>query len=478
MFIGRKNELNFFNEAYSSDKAEFITLYGRRRVGKTEFLSEFCKDKPCIFYTCREYTNKKQFAEFSNTVLDYSKDLKSKRKLFSDWNDLFSSLPDVISNEKLVLVIDEFPYMVKGDKSIPSILQVLWDEKLRYSNLMIILCGSSISFMEDELLAAKNPLYGRMTGIYKMLPLPFSDVIQFFPDYSDEDKLTVYSILGGIPHYLKQFNNQLSLEENVKHFILTKGTVLFNETEYILHQELREPAFYVTIIQSIAAGNTKFNEICENTQIESGKLSVYLKNLVELGILTKEYPVLSTAKDFTKKNLGEYKIFDNFFRFWFFYAYPYLSELSLNAQEEIWEDVIAPDLHRFSSKAFENVCIDYLIAIRLKKQTPFRFRHIGRWWGNITHKEENKKPYTSAEEIDIVATDMAQSQYILGECKFTNAPFDMGQFKNLVNKNIFAEDPFYYLFSLNGFTDALINECNVNPKLTLITLADIIQTLQ
>ena len=150
MFIGRTQELQFLNEHYHSSKAEFIVLYGRRRVGKTELLTEFCKDKPNLFYACTETTDKQQFAKFSECVLSFGNS-RSFIKAFADWEDVFSRLPDLAEKEKLVVVIDEFPYMCKGNSGIPSILQALWDHKLKHSNLMLVLCGSSLSFMEDEL---------------------------------------------------------------------------------------------------------------------------------------------------------------------------------------------------------------------------------------------------------------------------------------------------------------------------------------
>ena len=191
-------------------------------------------------------------------------------------------------NTTKLLIIDEFPYACKVNESIPSILQVLWDEKLRHENVMIILCGSAMSFIEKELLAEKNPLYGRTTGIYKMKPLPYTDAIRFFPNYSDEDKLLAYAILGGIPHYLSQFDRNLSLEQNVKRNILRKGCALYNEVEFLLKQELRETAVYNTIVEAIALGCNSFSEILGKTQLEKSKLSVYLKNLIEISIVEKE----------------------------------------------------------------------------------------------------------------------------------------------------------------------------------------------
>lgn len=475
MFIGRKLEMEFFNSLYNSAKAEFVALFGRRRVGKTEFLTEFCKDKPTMFYTCREYTDKKQFEEFSDAVFSFDYSLKKKKRAFVDWNDAFSTLADIKIDGKLVVVIDEFPYMVKGDKSIPSILQVLWDHLLKECNIMLIVSGSSVSFMQDEILGSKNPLYGRMTAVYKMEPLPFDDAIRFFPNYSHEEQIEAYAILGGIPHYLKQFDPSVSLADNVKNKILTKGTVLFGEVDYILHQELREPASYITILEAVAVGCNRFGEISDRTQIESGKLSVYLSNLVELGLIVKELPALSATKETSKRSQGEYIIQDQFFRFWFAYAYPYLTALAMGQTESIWNNVIEKDLHHLSARAFENICIYYLWKQSANGRTPFPIVAAGRWWGKITRKDENGKPVTVNEEIDIVATDATKANVIFGECKFKNEPFDLGQLTALQEKRVLNGNAFYYLFSLGGFTNAVQREAAHSDRIKTIPFDSLFQ---
>ncbi|MBQ1413764.1 MAG: ATP-binding protein [Clostridia bacterium] len=474
MFIGRKEELAFLEERYQRDRAELVVLYGRRRIGKTELLIEFCKNKPNFFYACNEYTDSKQLTAFWEGLLSFSPALLRYKQRADDWADVFATLARLSGEQKTVVVIDEFPYMCRGNNSIPSVLQNIWDHTLKDANLMLILCGSSMSFMEDEILAAKNPLYGRTTGIYKLEPMPFADAIQFFPDYSPEDQLISYAILGGIPHYLKQFDPRVSVETNIKKQILTKGTVLFGEVEYILHQELRDPAVYITLIETIATGSTKFNEICTRSQIESGKAVSYLKNLMELGIVTREFPLLTSAKDRLKRNQGEYHMADDFFRFWFAYAYRYMSELSKGDVDDIWEYVIQDNLHDFSSKAFENVCIDYLRQQKRRGNTPFPFLSIGRWWGKVTHNDEQGKPFTVAEEIDILATDRDARRYLVGECKFRNEPMDMAQWRALQEKVTWQGECFYYLFSLRGFSDAVRQAAAQSEHLRLVTLAEMV----
>ena len=240
MFVGREAELGFFEDKYMEKKGQLIVLYGRRRVGKTETLREFCKDKPHVFFSCTQATDRMQLSKFSKRLLQ--EDIPARRYVseFTDWEKAFCAIADLpYGDRKKLVVIDEFPYMCRGNKSIPSILQNLWDTVLKDSNVMIILCGSAMSFMEKELLAEKNPLYGRATGIYKMNAMGFYDAARFFPEYSERDKVLTYAVLGGIPHYLRQFDPEISVAENIKRNILTKGSALYSEVEFLLHQELR-----------------------------------------------------------------------------------------------------------------------------------------------------------------------------------------------------------------------------------------------
>ncbi|MBO5369646.1 MAG: ATP-binding protein [Clostridia bacterium] len=468
MFIGRKTELDFLNNCYNSDNAEFVVLYGRRRVGKTETLTEFCKGKPNVFYSCREYTSEKQLKEFSDALLSAKPEVKAYTDSFADWNKAFSFMGELgdVQKEKTVIVIDEFPYMCKNTPSIPSVLQIAWDTILKHKNIMLVICGSSMSFIEKELLSEKNPLYGRITGIYKMLPMPYYDAIKFLPHFSDEDKLTAYAILGGIPHYLKQFDSSKTLKENIITKILTKGTVLYSEVEFLLRQELRETAIYNTIIESIALGSSSFNEILTKTGIEKSKLSVYLKNLIELGIAEREFPVMSGAKEHSG-NKGLYNLTDNYFRFWYAFGFSNLSELENDDALGVWEDYIENSLHDFASKSFENVCIEYMYRMNKQRRLPFRFSKIGRWWGTVTRFIDGKKR-NCAEEVDIFATDKNEKKFIVGECKFRNSLIDNGEVRKLKEKLSLSGEAYYYLFSLSGFTDAVNDASKSDDHIFLI----------
>jgi len=469
MFIGRKQELSFLESKYTAPGGQLVVLYGRRRVGKTAMLQHFCANKPHVFYSCREISDKKQLADYSERILNAGIPAARYLDVFSDWEKAFSAVLELpASGEKKLLIIDEFPYMCKGNPSIPSILQILWDEKLKDQNVMIILCGSAMSFIEKKLLAEKNPLYGRATGIYKMKELPFDDAVKFFPNYSDEDKMLSYAVLGGIPHYLRQFEPDLSLKENIIRHVLTKGCALYSEVEFLIRQELREPALYNTIVEAVALGNTKLNDIYTKTGLDKAKIGVYLGNLMELEIVEREFSVTSGAKEQATSTRGLYRITDNFFRFWFHFVFPHMSDLETGDADGVFDHVVHPQLSMFTSPIFEEICREYIRKLNRQNTLGFRIAKLGRWWGALDGTQA---------EIDVVAIDAASKQYILGECKFRNAPMDMNALEKLrANSGVARQGAKiqYALFSKSGFSESLISEAEQDENLLLFNLSDVL----
>lgn len=478
MFIGRKQELLFLEDKYKSKGGQLVVLYGRRRVGKTETLREFCKGKTHVFFSCREVSDKLQLRSFSEKMLHEKIPASNYITEFADWESAFKSVIDLpYKSAKRLLVIDEFPYMCKNNESIPSILQALWDELFKDENVMIVLCGSAMSFIENELLAEKNPLYGRATGIYKMEAMNFYEAVQFFPKYSARDKIIAYSILGGIPHYLRQFDPALSLDENIKRNILTKGCALYSEVEFLLRQELRETLLYNSIIESVALGATKLNEISQKSMIDdTSKTSVYLKNLIELEIIEREFSVDEGIKNLGNRNRGLYRLTDNYFRFWYAFVFANYSDLEGGDVNGVYDYVIKPKLHEFASLAFETVCREYVKESQKVGSLPFRYKRMGRWWGKTTVRRNDKKEIQKTE-IDLLAISDDSSKYLVGECKFKGRPFDYGEYLDMVAKfqpqNANA-DIYYYLFSESGFAKNLVAEAKKNNNIKLVDIEEIV----
>lgn len=458
MFIGREQELQFLEEHYQSNQAELVILYGRRRVGKTETLKQFCRGKNHVFFTCTEVPDHTQLQKFSESLLATGMEASKYIKSFDDWEMALNSIVQLPFESKKLVIIDEFPYMCKGNHSIPSILQKLWDMTLREQNIMLVLCGSAMSFIEKDILSEKNPLYGRTTGIFKMEEMGFYDASKFFPSYSAVDKVTVYSILGGIPHYLRQFDEKLSIEENIKKYILTKGCPLYTETEFLLKQELRETAYYNMLISAIAMGGTSMQDITTKTAIEASKASAYLRNLMELGIVGKEVSVSHKIKNASANSRGLYHLNDNFFRFWYAFVFPDFGQLESGSMDDLYQYVIEPGLSRYTSITFESVCRQFVRRLSNQRRLPFPASEIGRWWGKRTGRsEESGKLETCAIEIDILAEDFKKEFCLVGECKYTNEPVGAGVLSSLRAKYPPDEDDLqilYALFAKNGFKDS------------------------
>lgn len=480
MFIGRDAELKFLQDKYEEEKEQLVVLYGRRRVGKTETLREFCKGKKHVFFSCTQTTDRVQLAKFSKRLLQEDIPARQYVTEFADWERAFKAILDLpYGIEKKLVIIDEFPYMCRGNKSIPSILQNLWDTDFKSSNVMIVLCGSAMSFIEKELLAEKNPLYGRATGIYKMKEMGFYDAVKFFPEYSPRDKVLAYSVLGGIPHYLIQWNPKLSVAGNIKRNILTKGSILYSEVDFLLHQELRETPIYNSIIEAVALGNTKLNDISQKSLIEdTSKTSVYLRNLIELGIVAREFSVDAGSKEQANTNRGIYRLTDNFFRFWYAFGFVNISQLEDGDVDGVYDYVIEPVLHEFASYSFEDVCKEFIREKQKKNELPFRYNKMGRWFGKTTVREgQSENGLRVAEtEIDLLAIGKDSREYLVGECKFKKSPFKYSDYLDAKAKLMPLKEKakfHYVLFSESGFDEKIVNEA-ASENLTLYDLEEII----
>lgn len=414
--------------------------------------------KPYVFFACRECTDKLQLKNFSEKLLKEDIPAKNYVSQFADWEQAFRSVLELpYGGAKKLLVIDEFPYMCKNNASIPSILQNLWDEVLKDEHIMIVLCGSAMSFIEKELLAEKNPLYGRATGIYKMTEMGFYDAVKFFPDYTDREKVLVYAVLGGIPHYLRQFNPASSLAENIKQNILTKGCALYSEVDFLLRQELRETPIYNSLIEAVALGNTRLSDISQKSLVDNmSKTSIYLRNLIELGIIKREFSVDTGIKARANKNRGTYKLTDHFFRFWYAFAFTNYSDLEAGDIDGVYNCAIEPALHAYAAFTFEDICRQYVQALQKKNALPFRYVQMGRWTGKTTVRDAEQPDGTrvAETEIDIVAVSGCLKDYLIGECKFKGKPFSYGEYLDTACKLGPQKEKanFYYaLFSAAGF---------------------------
>ena len=311
MFIGRERELVSLNRLYLSGKFEFVVIYGRRRVGKTALINQFIRDKKAIYFTGVESNARQNLENFSKSIIELGTGIEAETT-FVSFQAAFEYVFRMSEEERLILAVDEYPYVARAFRSLASTLQLLIDKYKENSRLMLILCGSSMSYMEDHVLAYKAPLYGRRTAQIRLMPFDFADTCRYFKNFSDEDKALIYGIAGGTPQYLLQMDDRLSVEDNIKNTFLNPVSFLYEEPENLLKQEVREPALYNAIITAIATGASRMAEISTKVGEDTSVCSVYMKNLIGLGLIQKETPYGEKA---SRKSI--YVIADHMFRFWY-----------------------------------------------------------------------------------------------------------------------------------------------------------------
>ncbi len=462
MFIGRKTELKQLNEQYNSNRFEFAVIYGRRRIGKTSLIQEFIKDKKALFFTSLETTQKQNLVNLSQVILQSSLDDIT----FNSFQAALENVFEKAKKERIIFVIDEYPYLANTYPAISSILQLLIDKNKEDSKLFLILCGSSLSFMEEQVLGYQSPLYGRRTSQYKIKPFSFFETCDYFNSFSYEEKAFIYGLTSGIPLYISLFHENKSLKQNIIDIFLSSNGYLFEEPTNLIKQECRDPSTYNSIIQAIATGATKLSEISNQVGIETGLCTTYIKKLISLGIIIKDYPIYKPSK---KQTI--YLLEDHMFQFWYKFILPNISLINIGMGEKVYEK-IEPHFYEFMGYIFEDICKQYLWLLNIREELPLFFLKLGRWWGN--------DPRIKAEaEIDILAYN-DENQILLGECKWRNEEID----KKVLEKAIFRSElfsfpnKFIYLFSKTGFTSYCLEYAKTNPSIHLVTFQDIIKAYE
>jgi hypothetical protein len=403
MFINRINELKSLEEEYNKKGSSFSVVYGRRRVGKTALISYFIQNKPHIYLYITLGDLDSQLPFFNEEIKKFLPEnirVHLNPKSFEDAIELLASLQ---IDKKLILVIDEYQYLVSKDKAFSSKLQRIWDLKLQNANIHLILCGSVLSMMQSEVLNYAAPLYGRRSSQFHIKPLKFHHIKEFFPTTHKLTQMLIFSSFGAIPKYLNEYDERLSFKENIKQKILNKNSYLYSEGNFLLKEEISDSASYFSILKSIANGNRKIGSIASSLHVNSSYLSKYMLKLIELDILEKEIPV--TEKNPSKSKFGLYRIKDKFLNFWFFYVYKNYSYLEIEQTQSVLDEMELNFNDKFVSFAFEDVVLES-ITMDAQKYCDFVPTKIGRWWNN-------------KGEIDIVAYD--EKNILFVECKWQNS---------------------------------------------------------
>lgn len=469
-FLGREKEILDLEKEYARDGG-FVVIYGRRRIGKTTLIKQFIKSKTAFYFLATKEVESQSMKRFAGVIARTTGNSVMQKAAFSDWLDLFQAVADYKPNEKKVLVIDEFPYLVKVNDSFPSILQNAWNEILKDSNVMLILCGSLISMMKKHALSYESPLYGRRTAQMRIAPLPFTTVYEN-QKLSFEEAAEQYSITGGVPKYMEFFSDGQPLYEQIKENVLSKNGFLYEEPNFLLTDEVQVPTNYFSIIKVIADGNHKLGTIAGILGLETSALTPYLKTLSELGFIEKQVPV--TEKNAEKTRKGLYFISDNFLRFWFRYVYPYKGELEIDNMQISLDELDKDFKEKFVAFAYKDICKEIFARLCSDKAIEFTPSKIGSYW--LNDKSGNT-------QIDVMAVDTVNKRLFAGECKYHNQPVDADVYFELVKKvdnSAEIKSAFkgytviYGVFSKSGFTSRMTDISNSNPNLFLINETSIV----
>ncbi|MDR1299987.1 MAG: ATP-binding protein [Oscillospiraceae bacterium] len=441
MFIGRERELAALEKLYSEKSFQMVVLYGRRRIGKTTLISKFIADKPAIFFTAQEVNDALNLNRFSKKIYGFF-DVPESTGAFGSWNDAFEFLVEKARERQFVLAFDEFPYAAAANRSLRSVLQTAIDHGFKSTDLFLILCGSHIGFMVNEVLGYKSPLFGRRTAQIKLEGFDYYDAGKMLHSFSNEDKIKLYACVGGTPHYLAQIKAGESFEENIKRLFFDMSGYMYNEPMMLLQQELREPAMYNSIIAAIAGGASRLNEIATKIGEDSTKVSKYLQTLMELQIVSKIYPFGDNPGNSRR---GIYRIADNCYEFWYSFVFLNRPEIESGSGDIVAaEEAFGEKLAAYVGKPpFETVCLQYLYRANRSGKLPFTATSFGAWWGTDPRKK-------AQADFDVIAANRAEKQVVLGECKWRSGVNAAAELQKLAAKDhLLSEykDRHYYLFT-------------------------------
>lgn len=453
MLLGRTSELKHLNTYYDQEGSQIMVVYGARNVGKTQLLNQFAQDKPSYYYRARSASCREQRYQWGAEL--GREDIKLLK--YPSYSDIFKSL---IQNEKgkKVIIIDEFQYIVKSSedfmKELISFVHSYWQQQ----NVMIILSSSSIGWVENSMINKIGDAAYELSSFLKVKELSFEHMMEFFPGYSMEQCIEAYAVLGGVPGLWEHFSDKVSIKENICRYILEPHSLLRMEGQRIVEEELRETGVYNTILAAIAAGNHKLNDLYLQTEFSRAKISVYLKNLMELELVEKVFSYDTDGKENTQK--GIYRISNHFVDFYFTYIYPNMTDLENLMPAEFYKKHIAPTFRTYVAEYFKTVCKQHIEKWNKWKELPIEIDRIGEWVGKLGN-------------IDVIAQNDAGAT-IVSICNWDKPLMRYDDYEWLLFccKEAKIHVDYVYLFSVRRFDEKLNLEAKVKTNLKLISLED------
>lgn len=452
MFIGRIKELESLQSLYDVEGFGMSVIYGRRRIGKSTLISKFIENKKAIFYTATKVgkeRNRDLFAKQAVALLDPALENIS----FPSIEDVFDYISSRLTEEKLILVIDELPYWAEKDEALLSIIQKYIDTKWKDQNLLLILCGSALSFMENKVLSEKSPLFGRRSSQIKLEAFDYKDTALFVPDYSYEDKAIVYGITGGVAKYLSMVRPEKSLDDNIKRLFFHTDGYLYDETRNLLTQEFSDITLVNNIIEQIASGETTVNVIAAKVREKDATVLYTLEKLISVGLVEKKRCI--TEEKNRKKT--QYVLKDHMFKFWYEFIPKACSVIEMGAGDQYYEKVVKGKLHSFMGSVFEEMCRRFVLEQGVIGSYGTFITEVGTWWGTENILDESGEKRTQSADIDVVGISSIDKCMVVGECKFKNEKIDKKIYETLVRRSGVLSGKYrlkrLLLFSLNGYTE-------------------------
>ena len=382
---------------------------------------------------------------------------------FNSYHELFDFLNH---NEKFlssdyIIVLDEYPLLAGSKDELSSVLQYSIDKFWKYTKLKLVLCGSSISFMKEQVLSGNSPLYRRTTLIMEVKKFMLWENKSYNWNFTNEEITILYSALGGIPRYLNMIDDSLSFRENLFNLFFNTGSIIAGETDTLLNEEFKETARYSDVLSAIASGKSSLNDIAEKVRMQTGTVSFYLTNMIRIGLIKKESPYGSVNN---KKSI--YTITDGLFRFHYKFILPNINMINFGKGESVLDMIVLPSLSRYMGLEWEQICISYMFASFNTIRDSFLYNDLQRWWGGST---KDKKQI----EIDMMSTQ--NDKALFGECKWTNDKIDIDILNTLIDKcsQFDYKSKDWYLFSKSGFELSLIEKAKKESNIHLITLNDV-----
>lgn len=453
MVLGRTSELKYLNTCYDRDGSQIMVVYGEKNVGKTALLWQFVQDKPYTYYCARPASELEQ---------RYRWGLELKPEAFTApgypaFTEIFQSVLD--EENKKVIIVDEFQYIVKAGNEFMSELIAFMHSNWQNAQVMVVLCSSSIGWVENSMINKIGEAAYEISGFLKIRELSFETMMEFFPGFSMEQCIEAYAVLGGIPGLWMHFNDKVSVRENICRYILNKNAFLNREGQRIMEEELRETGVYNTILASIASGKHKLNDLYLHTGFSRAKISVYLKNLMELELVEKIFSY-DTGENEGKANTqkGIYRIKNHFVHFYFTYLYPHLSALEYLTPEKFYSSYIAPYFKTFVAEYFKTVCKQYVEKLDRWGRLPLKIDRMGEWVGKLG-------------TIDVIVQD-EEGKTVIGICNWEKNIMSYEDYEWLLfcaEKAKLRAD-YIYLFSVRRFDEKLNLEAKMKQNLKLISM--------